>query len=84
MLAQYQCRYHERDQELQDVSTPTLYATAFRSPQLELFELTEEQWTKVYQRVLRQRQKRASRVSTQLRLFDPALVSLLLLFLRTG
>jgi len=84
LLAQYQCRYHERDQELQDVSAPTLYATAFRSPQLELFELTEAQWTKVYQRVLRQREKRASRVSTQLRLFDPALVSLLGLFLGTG
>jgi hypothetical protein len=84
LLAQYQCRSHVRDKELQEVTAPTLYATAFRSPQLELFELTEEQWTKVYQRVLQQRQKRIAGAASQLRLFDWSLGALLALLLRTG
>jgi hypothetical protein len=33
-LAQYRCTYNQRDRRLQAVSHPTVYATAFTSPQL--------------------------------------------------
>jgi hypothetical protein len=49
-----------------------------------LFELTEAQWIKVYQRVLQQRQKRIAGAASQLRLFDWSLGALLALLLRTG
>jgi hypothetical protein len=84
LLAQYQCRYARRGKRLQEVSSPTLYTTPFRSPQLELFQLTEEQWLKVYQQVRRPRQKRDRSPSLQLRLLDLGVVSLAQILIRMG
>ena len=84
LLAQYQCRAARRGQRLREVSAPILYATPFQSPQLELFELTEEQWVKVYQRVVSPRRKRERSPSQQLRLFDLGVVSLVGILLRMG
>jgi len=50
LLARYRCIYDARHGQLQEVSAPTLYATAFRSPQLELIELDAEQWRKCQRR----------------------------------
>jgi transposase InsO family protein len=52
LLARYRCIYDARHGHLQEVSAPTLYATAFRSPQLELIELDDEQWRKCQRRPL--------------------------------
>ena len=41
LLARYRCHYDPKQGQLQEVSAPTLYATAFRSPQLELIELDD-------------------------------------------
>ena len=50
LLARYRCNYDSKQGQLQEVSAPTLYATAFRSPQLELTELDDEQWRKCQRR----------------------------------
>ena len=52
LLARYRCHYDPKQGQLQEVSAPTLYATAFRSPQLELIELDDEQWRKCQRRPL--------------------------------
>ncbi len=49
-LARYRYAYNRKRKRLADVSEPTLYTTAFASPQLELFELDHEQWLKVHPR----------------------------------
>ena len=46
ILARYRCAYDQRQRRLRDVSDPTVYPTAFASPQLELLELDATQWTK--------------------------------------
>ena len=50
LLARYQCDYDRKEEQLHALSQPILYTTAFRSPQLELIELDEEQWRKFLQR----------------------------------
>jgi len=50
LLARYQCDYDRQQERLHALSQPTLYPTAFRSPQLELMELDDEQWRKFLQR----------------------------------
>ena len=50
LLARYQCDYDRQQERLPALSQPTLYTTAFRSPQLELMELDDEQWRKFLQR----------------------------------
>jgi transposase InsO family protein len=84
LLAQYHCRYARRDQRLREVSSPTLYATPFRSPQLELFELTEEQWVKVSHCLARSCQKQERSPAQQLRLFELSVVSLVGILVRMG
>jgi len=39
--------YDQRQKRLQDVTHPTVYQTLFASPQMELFELDDEQWLKI-------------------------------------
>jgi transposase InsO family protein/transposase len=58
LLAQYQTEYDPRRKVLRDVSQPMLYETPFASPQLELFELDDQQWLKIRQRHYQRRQKR--------------------------
>jgi transposase InsO family protein len=65
-VAQYRCTYHQRTSRLQAVSHPTLYTTAFTSPQLTLIELDESQWRKVLQRPVIQRRRRLVPLAEQL------------------
>jgi hypothetical protein len=66
LLARYRCVYHQWRRRLQDVSDPTLYATPFAAPQLELLELDETQWIKVQQRVWSHRARERLQVVEQL------------------
>jgi transposase InsO family protein len=70
LLAQYQADYDRRQKHLQEVSQPTLYQTPFASPQLELFELDDEQWLKVYHRSYQRQHKRIKWMVKQLCLID--------------
>jgi transposase InsO family protein len=66
LLARYRCVYHQRRRRLQNVSAPTLYATPFAAPQLELLELDDTQWIKVQQRVWYRRARPRLQVIGQL------------------
>ena len=66
LLARYRCAYDQRQRQLRDVSHPTVYPTAFASPQLELLELDETQWIKVQQRAAQHRTRRVSQLAEQL------------------
>jgi hypothetical protein len=46
-LARYQCALDRQQKSLTAVSHPQFYQTPFASPQLEFFELDDEQWLKV-------------------------------------
>jgi hypothetical protein len=70
LLSQYHSDYDRRQKLLRDVSQPTLYQTLYASPQLELFELDDEQWLKVLQRSYQRQQKRITRGAKQLPLTD--------------
>lgn len=50
LLARYTCVVDRRQNALVSVTQPKLYRTPFVSPQLELFELDDEQWRKVLRR----------------------------------
>lgn len=47
LLAKYTYRYSRDSKRLHSVRNPSLYSTEFTSPQLELWELDDEQWRKV-------------------------------------
>ena len=66
LLAQYHGDYDWHQNHLQEVSQPTLYRTPFVSPQLEMFELDDDQWVKVYQRAYHRQQKQVTRIAQQL------------------
>lgn len=68
--AQYHSDYDWRKKGLQDVSQPTLHQTPFASPQLEMFELDDEQWLKVRQRSYQRQRKRIAQRARQLPLKD--------------
>jgi hypothetical protein len=55
MLARYAYTYNRKKKQLQSVSQPELRKTRFADPQLELWELDDEQWRKVVERVARPR-----------------------------
>jgi hypothetical protein len=55
MLARYAYRYDRKRKRLQAVNQPQLQKTVFASPQLELWELDDEQWRKVLERATRPR-----------------------------
>ena len=50
ILAQYAFRYDRKARRLQAVDTPCLLKTPYGSPQLELWELDDEQWHKITRR----------------------------------
>lgn len=66
LLAQYQADYDHQQKQLQNVSHPILFQTPFKSPQLILFELDDEQWVKIRQRVYHRRKKRLAKLGQQL------------------
>jgi hypothetical protein len=55
MLARYAYRYDRKHKRLRAVDQPHIQRTIFADPQLELWELDDEQWRKVLERPLRQR-----------------------------
>jgi transposase InsO family protein len=82
IVARYRCDYDARCGELQGVSEPRLYTTAFTSPQLELIELGDEQWVKFQRRPPRTYTKRTAMMGQQLSLLDLATSALFLLALK--
>lgn len=50
LLSRYQCKIDRRRKSLKSVFRPQIYPTPFTSPQLELFELDEEQWRRAWLR----------------------------------
>ncbi len=78
LLAQYCCDYDPKHRHLQAVSEPTLYTTAWTSPQLELIELDDAQWVKCQQRPSRHYTKRIAMVGQQLSLLDLGTSALIL------
>ena len=50
LLARYHYRLKRGSTQIGSISNPKLYRTQFVSPQLELLELDDEQWTKIAQR----------------------------------
>jgi transposase InsO family protein len=70
MLAKYACDYDQHQKQLQNVSQPTLFQTPFKSPQLVLFELDDEQWRKIRQRTYHRQQKRLANQAQQLPLLQ--------------
>jgi transposase InsO family protein/transposase len=58
LLAHYHCQFDRRQKQLQTVGQPTLYRTAFASPQLEFWELDDDQWVKVLQQPIPPRRTR--------------------------
>ena len=67
---------------LHEVSEPTLYATPFTSPQLELIELDEAQWVKFQRRPSRHYSRRIAMLPQQLSLIDLGTFALILLALK--
>ena len=82
LLARYRCNYAPKQGQLQEVSAPTLYATAFRSPQLELIELDDEQWRKCQRRPLSTYTRHRAMLPEQLFLLDLGASALFLLALK--
>jgi len=50
LLSQYTYRYDRAAKRLRTIERPQLYRTVYASPQLELFELDDAQWRKVWER----------------------------------
>jgi len=50
MLAGYACRLDRRSHTLKSVTKPNLYRSLHADPQIELFELDDEQWLKILRR----------------------------------
>ena len=82
LLARYRCNYDPKQGQLQEVSAPTLYATAFRSPQLELIELDDAQWHKCQRRPLSTYTRHRALLPEQLFLLDLGASALFLLALK--
>jgi putative transposase len=82
LLARYRCHYDSKQGQLQEVSAPTLYATAFRSPQLELIELDDAQWRKCQRRPLSTYTRHRAMLPEQLFLLDLGASALFLLALK--
>lgn len=82
LLARYRCHYDPKQGQLQEVSAPTLYATAFRSPQLELIELDDAQWRKCQRRPLSTYTRHRAMLPEQLFLLDLGASALFLLALK--
>jgi transposase InsO family protein len=55
LLAHYAYRYDRDERKVTAVDQPRLYRTAFASPQLELWELDDDQWRKVLERQIQRR-----------------------------
>jgi len=68
LLAQYAYRYDRQARRLREVDRPVLFPTAYASPQLEFWELDDEQWYKIARRPYEWRAAPADRGLRQLAL----------------
>jgi putative transposase len=68
LLARYTAQYNRQSKQLQQVTQPQLYPTPYQSPQLELWELDEQQWQKVRHLPERGQRRRRLRPVEQLAL----------------
>lgn len=67
MLARYACRLDRHSRKLQSVTKPNLYRSLYADPQIEMFELDDEQWLKVLRRPpYAPRKKMQESIATQL------------------
>jgi transposase InsO family protein/transposase len=82
LLARYRCDYDLKQGQLQGLSDPTLYTTAFKPPQLELIELDDEQWVKFQRRSSKTYSRRIAMLPKQLPLLDLGASALILLALK--
>src|SRR5215510_3991055 len=82
LIARYRCAYDPHQKRLCEVSHPMLYHTVFASPQLELLELDDTQWSKVQQRALQRRTPRRGILGEQLLLAGLEISALLFLYLQ--
>jgi hypothetical protein len=79
MLARYAYQYERKQKRLRAVDQPQLQRTIFASPQLELWELDDEQWRKIVEREARPRRpKVTARGSGEQLSFGIALLVILL------
>ena len=83
LLARYTYRYDRKQKRVRSIEQPQLHKTAFRSPQLELWELDDEQWRKIVERPLRPRagKQRREVVMEQLPLMGVGLLMLMLAYI---
>ena len=63
LLAHYSCRLQRSSANIARIWNPKLYRTIFASPQLELFELDETEWKKVWRRPEYARRRAARNVA---------------------
>jgi transposase InsO family protein len=82
LVARYRCDYDAGRGEVQGLSEPRLYATAFTSPQLELIELDDEQWVRFQRRPPKTYTKRTAMFGQQLSLLNLGASALILLALK--
>ncbi len=82
LLAHYRCAYDARRQRLTDMSHPTVYNTAFASPQIELIALDDAQWVKVQLRPPQLRTRRLVSFLEQLSFLDLGTSALILLLVQ--
>lgn len=75
-LADYHCDYNRETKSLEAVSQPRLYRTIHASPQIELFELDDNQWHKIAHRPSLPRLQRKRLSVLQLPLAGLGLLSL--------
>ncbi len=68
LLARYTYRYDRKARRLRAVTDPQLYHTAYASPQVELWELDDEQWRKVTARPYERRPRPVDSGARQLSL----------------
>ncbi len=81
LLARYGCRYDRKARRLRAVLDPQLYRTVYASPQVELWELDDEQWRKVTLRPYERRALPLDNGARQLPLPVTALIATLYLFI---
>jgi hypothetical protein len=68
LLARYAYHYDRKARRLRAVEVPHIYHTPYASPQLELWELDDEQWQKVTRRPYERRPSVSAAGATQLAL----------------
>jgi putative transposase len=72
LLARYAYHYDRPSRRMSAVSEPEIFHTTYASPQLELLELDEDQWQRIYRRPYERRPRLADSGAIQLAFALPA------------